>query len=246
MSSFFPRSRSRYQLGAPIALADLLALPPDGNTYGRDEKGRLTLVAPDDAVSHRMPISQASDRLNRAIDSSAHNIVPDAPVALDEVFALDGSVLPTSHHGPKALVLDLACFADPVRFVKAPAGHTWFSAETLLVAIEFVSPSTWRNDLGEGSSGEEVDRWRTYLENGVSEYWILNAGTEACGLPPRSGFFLYLDRDRATWSDLPVDAPRFAARDARGRRPVEGGVVRSLAIPALTFDLGQFFAELPR
>src|SRR4029077_2205735 len=119
-----------------------------------------------------------------------YEVVGEAPIAFPRTYALDGSTLPPSHHGPKAVVADIACFARPVRYVKAPSGHTWCSSEGLLLVVELLSPSTWQNDLGEGSSREEVDRWRTYLENGVAELWVLNAGFDGCGLPPRSGLFL--------------------------------------------------------
>lgn len=235
--------RSAYLLGAPISLADLLALPPDGNRYGRDEKGRLVLVAPDDAAGHRLPVSRAVRRIVQATDPALYEVVPEAPITFERVYALDGSVLPPSHHGPKALVVDFACFSRPVRVVRAPSGHTWFSPEGLVLVAEFVSPSSWANDLGEGSSREEVDRWRTYLEAAVPEYWIFNAGFERAGLPPRSGLFLSYDRGLGTWADLPVEGARFAERDYRGRRPVAGGVVRSRAVPGLALDLDELWRD---
>lgn len=47
-----------YRLGDPIALADLLALPPDGRRYARDPAGRLCLMSPDHTRRHRSPISR--------------------------------------------------------------------------------------------------------------------------------------------------------------------------------------------
>jgi Uma2 family endonuclease len=45
------------------------------------------------------------------------------------------------------------------------------SPEHLLLVIEILSPTTWRQDLGVGDA-DDVDRPRTYLESGVPEYWV--------------------------------------------------------------------------
>lgn len=237
------RAQMAYLLGAPILLSDLLALPPDGNRYDRDEKGRLILMAPDDAARHRTPVALVAAELNAALDRSRFAVVPEAPVAFERTYSLDGTELPPSHHGPKALVPDVSCFSRPMRYVTAPSGHTWYSPAGLLLVVEVLSPTTWASDLGEGASREGVDRWRTYLENGVAEYWILNAGFERCGLPPRSGLFLSYDRERAAWSELAVDRPSYSATDYRGRRPVATGTVRSQVLPELSFDLEQFWGR---
>lgn len=161
------RPRPAYAVGAPIALADLLALPPDGNRYGRDERERLVLMAPDDAARHREPILSVATHLARELDPATRRVGSEAPIAFERVYTLAGTILPPSHHGPKALVPDIACFARPIRHVTGPSGHTWYSTEGLLLVVELVSPSSWRADLGDGSSPEEVDRWRTYLEADV-------------------------------------------------------------------------------
>jgi hypothetical protein len=91
--------------------------------------------------------------------------------------------------------------------------------------VEILSPGTWNADLGEGEA-DDVDRPRTYLENGVLEYWTLNVGVEhpTCPLAPRSGRFLERTEDGGAWRDLPV---------------VEGRV-RSRAVPEVDFDLEAF------
>src|SRR5438067_426648 len=62
----------RYQLGAPIALDDLLALPADGCDYTRDEHGRLALMTQDDHRRHRGPLSRLTRFLNRVLDEPWH------------------------------------------------------------------------------------------------------------------------------------------------------------------------------
>jgi Uma2 family endonuclease len=245
-SSVCVGARPAYLLGAPISLADLLALPPDGNRYARDEKGRLVFMAPDDAIRHRGPLNYAAGRLRLALDPAKVDVLSEAPIVFERTYALDGSILPPSHHGPKALVPDIACFARPPRFIRAPSGHTWYSAERLLLVVEFLSPSTWASDLGDaqGPSRDDVDRWRTYLENHVAEYWILNAGFERCGLPPRSGLFLSYDPDRVGWCELDVAHAQHASTDYRGRTPVVSGTVRSRSMAGLGFDLDQLWRDV--
>ena len=237
------RAKPAYVLGASIPLADLLSLPPDGNRYDRDERGRLILAPPDHAGHHGVPLCRTARRLGLRLDEARYDVMQERSIAFDPITSLAGTILPASHHGPKTLEPDLAVFARPLDVVTAPGGNVVLSPKGLLLVIELVSPSTWHKDLGDGSSPEQVDRWRTYLENGVPEYWVLNAGTERCGLEPRSGLFLVNDRARGTWSDVPIDDAVLARDDYRGRRPATAGRIRSIAIPGLVIDLEDIWRD---
>lgn len=180
-----PAGRSSYRLGAPISLADLLALPPDGNRYSRDEKGRLILTPPDHFRYHRTPLAALAQTFGQQLDRKQYLVVPEARVAFDPIYILDGTIVPPSHHGLPSLEPDLACIRRPVQTVRVSKENEACSQESVILIVEFLSQSTWRSDLGDGR-GDDVDRWRTYLECGVSEYWVVNANDEAYGLPPRS------------------------------------------------------------
>ena len=106
--------------------------------------------------------------------------------------------------------------------------------------IEFVSASSWRADLGLGAA-DQVDRWRTYLENGVPELWVLNAGVPGAALPPRSA--LFCASGEAGWTALPGEGLSFAEGEVHGLRPVQGGRIPSRAVPGLVFDLDAFWAD---
>ncbi len=235
-------SQPSYRLGAPIALADLLALPPDGNRYSRDEKGRLTLTPPDNAEFHRTPLSALTATLAASVDRQRYLVVPEGSVAFDPIYELRGTVLPPSHHGLATIEPDLACLRRPVRTVRSSKNNKVYAPEGVALVMELLSHSTWRRDLGDGAA-EDVDRWRTYLENGVPEYWIFNACDHACGLPPRSCLPLALDTSIGTWADLDAEDARYAPEEYRGRRVLVGGRVQSRAVPGLTIDIEQLWRD---
>lgn len=226
-----------YRLGDPIALHDLLALPPDGRRYTRDAAGRLALMAPDDARAHRFPLTLLLAWLTRALDPRRHIVVPEPGVAFDVVYDLRGRALPPSRLGPKQLDPDVAVFADRPGY--RGEGDRAFAPDGLALVAEVLCPGTWRNDLGRGQA-DEVDRWRSFLESGVPEYWILNPAPEARGpLPGRSA--LFLRNTGQAWAALEGEGVVAAPGDPR---PITAGAIRSAAIPGLVFDLGAFWADL--
>lgn len=237
-----------YRLGDPIELHDLLALPPDGRRYDRDEQGRLILMSPDDAPTHRWPMNVLQRRLCQDLDQR-WEVLLEPGVALEPILALDGTVLPPSRLGRKTLGPDLAVFEGPPRFVRGrpevpDSRYQVFAPERLRVAVEFLSRRTQRSDLGLGEA-DAVDRWRTYLANGIDEYWLINAGSVPCGLPARSA--LLLRREGEAWRPLGGEALRPApgAATLRGLTPISSGVVRSRALGA-PFDLDAFWSSVDR
>jgi len=232
-----------YRLGDPIELADLLALPPDDRRYDRDAEGRLTLMSPDDAPTHRRPMALLDRWLGRELDLS-WEILPEPGIAFDPIWSLQGAVLPPSRLGRKTLGPDVAVYAGRPRFLYGRPDaedprYQVFAPDGLRLAVELLSRRTRRSDLGLGEA-EEVDRWRTYLDNGVPELWLLNAGEAACGLPPRSALFLRNGGDR--WEPLSGEDLRRlpVERGVHGLAPVAGGTVRSAAL-GLRFDLDAFW-----
>ncbi len=234
-----------YRLGDPIALHDLLALPPDGRRYTRDERGRLALMSPDDARGHRYPLGTVTEQLIRAL-RRPWRAIQEPGIAFDPVWSLQGERLPASRLGRKTLGPDVAVFEGKPQLlggrpdVVDPAYHV-FSPGNVRLVVELLSPGTWRSDLGLGRA-DEVDRWRTYLTNGVRELWVLNASPTACGpLPGRSA--LFLRPQEGEWQPLPTPAARLGEATERGR-VVRGGVVDSAAVAGLRFDLDALWAEL--
>lgn len=214
-----------YRLGAPIELPELLALPPDDNRYTRDEHGRLAIMSPDRLGAHRWPLCSLVSLLNRRL-APPLCVLQEPAIAFPRIYDLRGNLLRESFLGPKTLVPDIACFAQRPRSLEASHGVDVASPEHLRLVIEVLSPRTWRADLGVGSA-DDVDRMRSYLESGVPEYWVLNPALDdpSCPIRPRSGWFLV--RDGEAWRRLPV----------------EGGRVRSAAVPELELDLEAYFRE---
>jgi Uma2 family endonuclease len=219
---------SKLQLGAPISLADLLALPPDGFDYTRDEQGRLELMSPDDLRRHGNPLSRLTRWLNLRLQDPWW-VLQERAVAFERVWDLAGNLLPESFLGPKAISPEVAVYSSEPVEITGPHGLTFAAPEKLVVAIEILSPSIWRSDLGLGDSLKEVDRPRTYLDGGVKELWLLNAGMddEACPIPSRSARCLSRSDDGARWLEVPlVDR-----------------AIRSQAMPGLVLELEPFWKD---
>jgi hypothetical protein len=115
----------------------------------------------------------------------------------------------------------------------------------LKLVAEALSKRTWREDLGIGRR-DAPDRWRTYLENGIPEYWLFNFGMtgEPCPLPARSALFLMRDPDGRAWLPMPIDDGEPVA-DVRGFTAVKAGRVRSVAVPGLVLDLASLWSQIP-
>ncbi len=235
------RGAGPFVVGARISLADFLALPSDGVRYDRDEEGRLSLMSPDDFARHRSPIFRLQQRVVRVVPETVQAMV-DPAVAFARIYDLSGNLLPESFLGPKAIQPDLACYGQEPAAVEGPSGFTFASPEGLLAVAEVLSPSTYRESLGIGE-GDTVNRWRTFLEARVPEYWILNIAVDrpGCPLPPASALFLGYDADRGAFSDLVVEGARPVV-EVRGHAAYATGRFRSRILPGFELDLEAFFA----
>lgn len=223
-----------YRLGDPIALEDVLALPADGRHYERDAEGRLTLVSPDSSRHHRLPLARLLRQLNRALDAP-YEVLPEPSVVLPRLIHLRGHPVPESRLGARSIEPDVAVFRG------APSIEVGrFSADRLSLVVEVISDDTFRADLGLGRA-DQVDRWRSYLESGLPEYWILNAGVEGAPLPPRAA--LLLRNDGGAWRELSVEGASTSG-SFRDVPIVTSGLLRSIAIPGLTVDLAAFWRDL--
>ncbi len=232
-----------YRLGDAIAVEDLLALPPDGRRYARDDQGRLVLMAPDDGGAHGYPLARLARHLHLSLGRGWETLQEPA-IAFEPIHALGGRRLPPSRLGRRALEPDLAVFGGRPRLLpRTPGGARLFAPHGLALVVEVLSPCTWRSDLGCGEA-DAVDRWRTYLASGVPEYWLLNAWTVEAGLPPRSA--LFLRSDGQAWRPLAVDGGEPAAEGAgpHGLTPLHAGRVRSQAVAGLSLDLAGLWSEL--
>lgn len=234
-----------YRLGDFVPLHDFLAFPDrrcaTGERWGRDEQGRLAFMLPESFGRHRCPLGYLLHILNRKLDWPAHQVMSEPGIAFPRIYSLEGELLPESRLGPKALHPDVAVYAGRG---KPMPGHDHLGLPAgLHLVIELLSPYTWRSDLQRGAA-DEVDRWRSYVESGVAEYWIVNAGVDlpSCPLPPRSGMFLRAED--AGWKPLGGEGLRLLEPEVHGIRPVAGGVVHSAAIPGLTLDLDAFWRDL--
>ncbi|MBX3225942.1 MAG: Uma2 family endonuclease [Labilithrix sp.] len=235
-------SQPSYALGAPISLADLLALPPDGRRYARDENGMLILSPPDHADFHRTPLAILMQGMIRQLDDRSL-VVAGGSVAFDPIYTLNGTVVPLSHHGLPCIEPDIICLRRPFRTIRASEKNKVYAPEDVMLVVELLSPSTWREDLGDGT-GDKTDRWRTYLDGRVGEYWIVNAQETTCGIPARSVLALTFDPSLGTWSDVRVEAARHAPGDYRGRQALVGGRITSTAVPGLTLDIDHLWQSV--
>lgn len=234
-----------YRLGDRIALEDLLALPPDGRRYDRDAEGRLILMSPEHARHHRWPIMHMYAWLHARLPTGWW-AAPEPSVAFEPIWSLRGLRLPLSRLGVRCLEPDFVVFDRRPRFwpgrpdVPDP-GWEVFAPEGARLVIEVLSPRTQGSDLGQGSR-DAVDRWRTFLDNGGEEYWVLNASDEPCGLPARSGLFLARADDR--WAPLPGEGLRAAPGEpVHGLAPLVAGAVRS-GVLGCPFEIDAFWRAL--
>ncbi len=218
-----------YVIGAPIDLADFLALPPDGNAYARDERGRLALMSPEDATHHAIPQSNLTHRLVEGV-ARGHRVFPRPSIALPKIFDLDGNLQRESFLGPKTLEPDLACYAHRPAVKVGPGGATFLLPAGLLLGVEILSAGTWKSDLGIGE-GDQVDKKRSYLESGVPEYWVVNAGVRrrACPVPVRSvRAWTSIGRGKSRrWEEIPIEAE----------------VLRSRSMPGVEIDLASYWDD---
>lgn len=218
---------SPYALGAPIELPDLLALPPDELNYARDSQGRLAIMSPDDFRTHGFALMILANRLGRLL-SPPRYVAQECAIAFERNYDLRGKLLRPSFLGPKAILPDLACFSQRPEFVAGPRGLTFAAPRHLALIVEILSRGTWRSDLGIGQA-EDVDRMRTYLESPAGEYWLLNPSVDEpeCPVPVRGGRFLARAVGANAWEEIPTP----------------GGIVRSRAIPEVSFGLADFWNE---
>lgn len=232
-----------YRLGDPIALEDLLALPPDGRRYTRDSEGRLALMSPDRARTHRHPLARLVRLLNLALAPPWY-VVPQPSLALPRLLTLSGGELPESRLGRRAIEPDVAVFAARPELVAgspagSPEGWELYSTAGLRLVIEVLSPRTARADLGRGAA-DVVDRWRSYRANGVPEYWVLGLDEEG-PLPARSG--LFCAAGASGWEALGGEGLEHAEGEVNGLRPIQRGKVASRAVRGLVLDLDAFWAD---
>lgn len=238
------RAPAGYRLGDPIELQDLLALPPDGRRYTRDRRGRLALMAPDDPLRHRRPLGALARQLYRApLEDGAWELLPEPGIAFSPIYSLrTRRRLPRSQLGRKCLYPDFAVFAGRAQVVaRSATGGLVFAPAGLRLVIEVLSKDTQREDVGLGRA-DRVDRWRTYFENGVPEYWILNCGVERGVIPPRSA--LVLAREDRGWRSIAEADAAVAPSAVHGQRPLMGGRVASVAVPGLVLDLDALWADV--
>ena len=231
-----------YRVGQPIPLHDFLALATDVGRFGRDPAGRLVLMASDHPAFHRYPLSVLLAHAHRQLERQAWSVVPEPGVAFDTIRHLRGHLVPDSSLGPRLLEPDLAVFRGRPRLVRGFAhGLPVFAPAGLCLAVELLSPTTARADLGQGDA-DQVDRWRSYFESDVPELWIINPGFEGVTLPPRSG--LFLRRGEAGWVDLVGQGLRPVGDPFRGAQPVGGGVLTSAAVEGLRLDLDAYWDDV--
>src|SRR5262249_3783975 len=110
-----------YQLGAPIDLPELLALPPDGRSYVRDDQGRLAVMSPDPWDKHGTPLVVLTRLLTRRL-AEPYWVLPERAIALPRILDLKGRVLRESFLGPKAIEPDIACFSRRPDSLYGPHG----------------------------------------------------------------------------------------------------------------------------
>lgn len=245
------RAPAGYRLGDPIALEDLLALPPDGRRYTRDREGRLELMAPDDPHTHRAPLACLMGWLYRSLDPGAWFPCQEPGVAFERIWTRGGRLLPSSRLGPRTLEPDAVVFAGRPGYIQDERGRPrGFDARAVRLVIEVLSRGTHRQDLGlarrspgpEPRAREQVDRRRSYLDSGVPEYWILNPTDATLALPPRSG--LFLRRGDAGWEPLAGEGlTTTPGAPVHGGSPVTAGRLASLAVPGLVFDADAFWRD---
>ncbi len=222
-----PVSSGPYELGRFIELHHFLALPPGDPRYERDEEGRLAPMSPDDLRPHRVPLVTLAGYFHRRLESP-YFVLHEGGVAFERIYDLSGNLLPPSFLGRKTLEPDFVIFDRSPSTIEGPEGRTVAAPEGIRLVVEIVSAGTWRSDLGVGRA-DQVDKRRSYLESGVPEYWILNAGVAEAArrLPVRSGQFLAARRDRSAWEPIPV----------------RKGIVRSRSIRGLTLDLEAYWTS---
>lgn len=237
---------STYRLGDEIPLEDLLALPPDGQRYGRDERGRLCLMSPERFYVHRAPITMLHQRLAVALPPT-RPVTCEGSLALPVLVRLDGSPLPESPLGPRGLEPDLVVFDGWPRSAGPTADAKSVHVDKVTLVVEVLSARTWRSDLGvpRPSSAtaqkavDDVDRWQSYLRSGVPEVWMINVGVPGTPLPIGSG--LFVRNAGATWAPAEVEGSVSAvAEPIHGIQPVVAGRIRSRT--GFVLDLAEFLA----
>jgi Uma2 family endonuclease len=164
--------------------ADMVrALPDDGHRY-ETVHGEL-LVTPAPRLAHQHVITELVARL--------HPYLERHPVGRVLTSPADISWAPDVLVQPDVFVADLA----------EARTFDWSRLQTLLLAVEVLSPSTQRYD--------RFTKRRVYQEFGVSCYWVIDIDGRAAEVWTPDATFPAVERERLVW------------------RP--GGVGESLTIP---------------
>ncbi len=135
-----PQAARRYTVD------EVLAFPSDGNRYELVH-GEL-LVTPAPQMRHQLTLSRLFAALGRYLADH------------DDVELL---VSPADIQWPEEVLVQPDLFVVPVAELTA---QDWSSIQTLLLAVEVVSPSSARYD--------RVVKRRVYQEHGVATYWIVD------------------------------------------------------------------------
>lgn len=147
------------------------ALPDDGNRY-ETVRGEL-LVTPAPCIWHQEIVRRLLVRLDPYIERhpAAHLFQSPADISW----------------GPDVLVQPDLFVAD----LEEVRTLDWAKVQTLLLAVEVLSPSTERHD--------RFTKRRLYQEAGIPEYWIVDAERHLVEVWTPESRFPTVERDRIVW-----------------------------------------------
>ena len=155
------------------------ALPDDGNRY-EVVRGEL-LVTPAPRLMHQRIVRRLTVELELYLRANPVGEVLTAPADIS--------------WGPDILV-------QPDVFVAATAETRtgdWRRVQTLLLAVEVLSPSTARAD--------RFTKRRLYQEVGVPCYWIVDPDAQCAEVWTPDAVFPTVERERVTWRPAGVVTP---------------------------------------